>query len=233
MAFFSSMNAELIGVYDNELSIALFTPTTGQIYGRDSLQNVHHAKGAPENHPTLPNIIKNTNGHVFFKGSYQFEWEWNPGEVTEAEIDAYIAEVSPAIVNPSVSFTKDIVNNKLIMNMTSADMQVSDWTGQLVQWQPKAPKVLIRSMSDDCVFVCVTRLNNTYNDYTFDQTTIEPGQSLEITKPGCTICYVMFSDHVVKNTTVLLGKKMYKMSSPSLSVTNDQTERVRVLRYYK
>lgn len=233
MAFFSSMRSELIGVYDNELSVALFTPTTGQIYGRDSLVNVHHAQGSPEDHPTLPNIIKNTNGHVFFKGSYQFEWEWNPGEVTEAEMDAYIAEVSPAIVNPSVSFTKDVVNNKLIMNMTSADMQVTRWTGQLAQWHPKAPKALIRSMSDDCEFVCVTRLNNRYNDYTFDQTTIEPGQSLEIQRPDCTLCYVMFSDHVVKDTAVLLGKKMYKMSSQTLSVTNNQTERVRVLRYYR
>jgi hypothetical protein len=233
MAFFSSMRSELIGVYDNELSVALFTPTTGQIYGRDSLQNVHHAKGSPEDHPTLPNIIKNTNGHVFFKGSYQFEWEWNSGEVTEVEMDSYIAEVSSAIVNPSVSFTKDVVNNKLIMNMTSADMQVTGWTGQLVQWHPKAPKALIRSLSDDCEFVCVTRLNNTYNEYTFDQTTIEPGQSLEIQRPDCTLCYVMFSDHVVKDTAVLLGKKMYKMSSQTLTVTNNQTERVRVLRYYR
>jgi len=233
MALFANHHPVLLGVYDNELSVALFQPSVGQIYGRDTIENVHHAKGAPEDHPTLSNVIKNTNGHVFFKGAYQFEWEWNPGEVTEEEMDSYIAEVLPAIINPSVSFTKDVENNKLIMSMTSADMQVSGWAGQLVQWHPKAPKALIRSMSDDCQFVCVTRLNDTYNDYTFDQTTIEPGHTLEISRPDSSVCYVMFSDHVTKDTTTLLSKKMYKMTSQTLSVTNNTQERVRVLRYYK
>lgn len=233
MAFFTSMQGELLGVYDNEISVTAFSPTTGQVYGRDSLENVHHAGGAPQPHPTLSNVMVNTNGHVFLKGSYTFEWEWNSGDITESEIDAYIAEVQPSIVNPSVSFSKDIANNKLTMTMTSSDMQISSWTGKTIQWHPKAPIARIIANSDDCEFVCVTRLNNTYNDYTFDQITIEPGSSMEIVRPDCTVCYVMFSDHVIKDTNVLLGKKLYKVSSATLNITNDQPTRVRVMRYYR
>ena len=234
MAFFSTFNSELLGVYDNEISVTYFSKgNNGKFFGRDALENVHHAGGSPQNHPTLSNVMRNTNGHVFLNGSFVFEWEWDVGGVTEAEMDAYISLVSPDMVNPNITFTKDIANNKLIMTMSDADMQIPSWTGKTVAWHPKAPKAKITVTSDESEFVCVTCLNGTYDDYTFDQITIEPSSSLEITRPDCTVCYVMFSDHVAKDTAVLLGKKMYKVSSPTLNITNDQPNRVRVLRYYK
>lgn len=234
MAFFSSMQTELIGVYDNEISVTRFTASANQVYGRDSLENVHHSGGAPQNHPTLTNVIKNTNGHVFLKGSYEFEWEWNPGDVTEAEVDAYIAEVTPTILYPALSFQKDMANNKLILTMPSTEnRQYADWTPQAIEWHLKAPKGAIKSTSADCKFVCVTRMNNTYNDYTFDQITVEAGNSLEIVRPASTVCYVLFSHDVMKDGNTLTGEKLYKVTSASLNITNNQADRLRVLRYYK
>jgi hypothetical protein len=234
MAFFANYRPVLIGVYDNELSVSHFQPNNnGKMLGRDTLENMHHSGGQPELHPTLPNIVKNTNGHVFFKGSFVFEWEWNPNEISEEEIDAYINLVAPTIINPNVTFTKDLENNKLTMTMSDADMQVPTWTGKTIEWHPKASKAKLIATSDESEFICVTRLNGIYNDYTFDQITIEPNTSLKLVRPDCTTCYVLFSDHVAKDTSVLLGKKMYKVSSTSLTVTNNQSQRIRVLRYYK
>lgn len=234
MAFFTNIQAELIGVYDNEISVTRFSAPVDSVYGRDSLENVHHSGGAPQNHPTLTNVMKNTNGHVFLKGSYQFEWEWNPGDITEAEVDAYIAEVTPTFLNPILSFEKDMANNKLILAMSNTQERVyNDWTPQVVQWHLKTPKGTIKTTSDDCKFVCVTRMNNTYNDYTFHQITVEAGDSLEIVRPASTVCYVLFSHDVSKDGTTLTGEKLYKLTSASLNITNNQADRLRILRYYK
>jgi hypothetical protein len=232
MAFFSSFLPQLIGVYDNELVVSYFSPgNNGKVLGRTALENVHHSGGSPENHPTLPNIIKNKSGHVFLKGSFSFEWEWPEGNVTEQELDNYINLVSTAV--GSTPYTLEKSASKITMIMPDANYQIDDWSAPLAQWHPKAPLASLTATSDQSEFVCVTRLNGTYSDYTFEQRTIEAGETLEVERPESTTCYFMFSDHVVKGTTVLLSKKLYKVTSSTLQITNNQTDRVRVMRYYK
>lgn len=232
MAFFSNYHPTIIGIYDNELYVSYFEPNNnGKVLGRDLLDNVHHSGGSPEDHPTLSNIMKNTNGHVFLNGSFRFEWEWSEGNVTEQEIDDYIDLVSTL---PSSSlFTVQKDTNKVIMTLADANFEIPDWIGQPMPWHPKAPKVKLTATSDESEFVCVSRLNGTFDTYTFEQRTVEPGETLALARPDCDTCYFMFSDHVLKGSQVLLSKKLYKVTSPTLEITNNQTHRIRILRYYK
>ena len=231
MAFYTNVMADLLGIYDAELSVWHYKPgNNGKVLGRNSLQNVHHSGGNPEEHPTLTNVIRNTNGHVFLNGSFDCEWSWEPGEVSEAEIDAYLALVEP--VRGAV-ITKDMANNRLLMSISDPNMLYPDWTTQNLEWHPKAPNSKITMASNDAEFLCVTRLNGTYSQYAFEQRSIEPGESLVIERPASDVCYVLFTDHVLKGQGVLIGKKMYKMTSQSLTVTNNNPNRIRVLRYYR
>lgn len=232
MAFFSNYHPTIIGVYDSELYVSHFEPNSnGKVLGRDSLENVHHSGGNPENHPTLSNVIKNTNGHVFLNGSFTFEWEWPEGDVTEQEIDAYLDLVSS--LPASTLFTSEKDTNKVTMTLADANFEIPDWIGQPMPWHPKAPVAKLTATSDESEFVCVSRLNNTFNTYTFEQRTIEPGETLALTRPDCDTCYFMFSNHVLKGSQVLLSKKLYKVTSQSLEITNNQPNRIRILRYYK
>lgn len=233
MAFFTTYgNPNLIGVYDNELMLSHFLPNNnGKIFGRDSLENVHHSGGVPEDHPTLSNVMKNTNGHVFLNGSFTFEWEWPDGDVTEQEINSYIDLITNS--SASTQFVASKSTNKVTLTLADANFQITDWTGHPMPWHPKAPAAKLTVTSDESEFVCVSRLNGSYANYTFEQRTIEPGETLTLTRPECDTCYFLFSDHVTKGTQVLISKKLYKVTSESLQIKNNQSNRIRILRYYK
>lgn len=233
MAFFSTFSPELIGVYDEELTVTYFGPNNnGRTIGRDSLENVHHAGGAPQQHPTLNNVIKNTNGHVFIDGSFQFEWRWDPNDVTEADMNAYVSLLESQIPVGCV-ITNDVANNKILLDFPDSDYGVPEWSGQLVQWHPKAPYAKITSTSDDAEFVCVTRLNGTYHQYTFEQKTVDANETLEVTRPASDKCFVMFTGDVTKDGVALTKYKLYKLTSSSIQITNTGAKRIKVLRYTK
>jgi hypothetical protein len=233
MSFFSNHLPVLLGVYDNELSVSYFPPNNnGKLLGRDALENMHHAGGLPELHPTLSNVIKNTNGHIFVAGSFQFEWRWDPADMTQQDVDAYVSLLESQLPL-GATVTTNHEQNKVLFDLADANYAIPEWTGQLIQWHPKVPYATITNTSDESEFLCVTRLNGTYNEYTFDQRTIEPNETLSFDRPACDKCFVMFTGDVIKGDTVLAKNKLYKVTSTSIEVTNTGTTRVKVLRYTK
>jgi hypothetical protein len=233
MSFFSNYHPILLGVYDNELLISHFqSNNNGKVLGRDSLENMHHAGGSPELHPTLPNVIKNTNGHVFLAGSFQFEWRWDPADVSEEDVDNYITLLQSQIP-PEATIIKDVDNSTIMMTLSDSNYHIPQWTGRLIDWHPKVPYAKITNTSDDSEFICVTRLNGTYHEYDFDQITVEPNESLEIVRPTCEKCFVVVSGDVATGQKNLTKYKMYKLTSSSIEITNNGDQRIRVLRYTK
>jgi hypothetical protein len=236
MAFESNIIPKILGMYDEELLLSHFEPNNkGKYMARDTLANMHHSGGAPEYHPTIPNVIKNTNGHVFINGSFKFEWEWEPGSISESDVDSYLDLFSSQNLNPHFTIAKHYSENKLIGNLSIPNDVISSWTSNYIQWHIAAPKAKCTFTSDESEIVCVTRLNGSFNQYSFDQKTIESGETVELSKPNCTTCYLLFTDHVVKTgtSTVLMRIKLYKLVNQSIFVTNINESRVRVLRYYK
>lgn len=238
MAFETSMTSKVLGLYDDELLLSHFEPgNNGNFIARDSLLNIHHSGGNPEAHPTLANVVKNTNGHVLVNGTFRFDWEWEPGTISETDVDEYLNWFNSTNNNPNYVMQKDIGNNKLIGNISiSAGVpSITNWSNIQTNWILAAPKAKCTFTSDESEIICVSRLNGTYGDYTFEQRTIESGETVEIYKPDCTACYVMFTDHLLKaeTTLILMKGKLFKLVNPSIRLTNAGPTRTRILRYYK
>lgn len=232
----SNMIPKILGLYDDELLLSHYeSGNKNRFISRDSLSNVHHSGGSLEYHPTIPNVIKNTNGHVFVNGSFQFEWEWDSGTISESDVDAYIDLFNSENLNPHFTLTKDFANNKIVGNLSVPNDRIDNWVSNYIRWHIAAPRAKCTFTSDESEILCVTRLNGTFNQYKFEQRTIESGQTLEIERPDCNVCYVMFTDLLTKAGTVmvLMSAKMFKLVNPSISVTNNNPYRVRILRYYK
>lgn len=235
MAFFSSFLPQLIGIYDNELVVSYFPQgNNGRVLGRTVLDNVHHSNGRPVIHPTLLKVIKNTSGHIYINGTFKVEFEWPVGEITEQDMDDYINLLSQHNVPAGLfDVTKDVTNNTLVVTMTEPTPTIAVWSDYLVPWLPGAPKVTLTNTSDDSEFLCVTRLNSTHLDFTFDQRTIESGNTLYLDRPACSKCFVIFTKDVSVNGKTLAKYKAYKLTSESLQVTNVGSDRALVLRYYR
>lgn len=236
MSFESNMIPKVLGLYDDELLLSHYeSGNKNKFISRDSLSSMHHSGGAPEYHPTIPNVIKNTNGHIFVNGSFQFEWEWDAGTIAEFDVDAYLSLFNSENINPHFTIVKDFANNKLIGNLLIPNDQIDNWISHYIRWHIGAPRAKCTFTSDQSEIICVTRLNGSFSKYSFDQRTIEAGATLQIDKPDCETCYVLFTDHLYKagSTNLLMKGKLYKLTSSSISVNNPATGRVRILRYYK
>lgn len=236
MAFESNITPKILGLYDDELLVSHFEPgNNGKYMARDNLANMHHSGGSPEAHPTLAKVVKNTTGHAYINGSFRFEWEWDAGYITEVELDAYIEFFNSTNTNVNYTLEKDFANNKLIGTLVNTKPQTNDWTNLQTQWVLSAPKAKCIFTSDESELICVTRMNNSYSSYTFEQRTIEGNETLEVQRPSSSVCYVLFTDHMLKaNTpTTLMKNKLYKLTNPSISLTNPGPTRAKILRYYK
>lgn len=231
MAFESNMVAKILGLYDDELFLSHFEPgNNGKYIMRDNIANAHHSGGALTSHPTLPNVVSCFNGHLFLNGTIKVEWEWEPEQISEAEIDAYLAEVAPTL--SQYTFTKDIANNKLHADVTT-DWQSTEWVNNHIKWQIASPKAKVTLNSDDAEIICVTRLNGSYSKYTFTNRTIEAGETIELTRPEVDSCFLLFSDVVNSGDKALRSKRLYKFTSETLSITNNNAHRVKIVRYTK
>lgn len=236
MSVSSNMMPKILGLYDDELLLSHYAPgNKNGFIERDSLSNMHHSSTTLEYHPTLSNVIKNTNGHVFVNGSFQFEWSWDAGAIPEADVDAYLNLFNSENINPHFTLEKDYANNRIIGNLLTPNDRIDNWVSMYIRWHIAAPRAKCTFMSDESEIVCVTRLNGSFNKYSFDQKTIEPDVTLEIDRPTCTTCYVLFTDHLYKagSTTLLMKNKLYKLSSANIGVMNPSNSRIRILRYYK
>lgn len=238
MAFFANYQPTLVGVYDNEISITHFQPNNnGKFIGRDSIENAHHSGGYPVFHPTLSNVIKNTVGHVYTHGTYEIVFEWPDGGVTEQEIDQYIALVdSYNLPAGRWDISKTDNPNIIKVNITNTMPQILEWSPNMiggVEWIPGASKITLYNRSDESEFVCVTRLEDLYSVYSYDCRTVEPNEQYTIDRPESEKCFIVFSEDVSTEAKQLNRFKAYKLTSPTLNITNTSERRVLVMRYYR
>lgn len=231
MAFESNIAPTIIGLYDQELLVSYFPPNNlGSYIKRTELENAHHTLNALNNHPTLSNVVNCFNGHVFLNGNIRVEWEWESNQISESDIDAYLNEIPPNFSN--YTFTKNIAENKLYADI-STNWVSESWINNHLNWQIAAPKAKLILNSEDAAMLCVTRLNGTYSNYTFDNRTIEPNETITITRPDCEKCFLIFSKSLYSNDKELKPLKMYKQVNSSLQVTNQNDSRVKIFRYIK
>ena len=222
-----------VNIYDNDIEVSHALPgQNGCFISRDSYENVLYYNEIPEHtlHPDFPHIHSNLNVTNFFiTGNIAVEWEWTETEgYTEEQIDQYINLIS----NEYTTFTKDLANKRLRLDVVSIDtIQYSDWEFKLIKWNLAAPKFKLIMASDDAEYVCITPNSNAF-DYTYHQKTLEPGGTTTIEKLG-DVCYVLFTKDMTKGETPLNDFQLYKLTTGDIIVTNSSDTRSKIIRLYK
>ena len=230
----SSISQHMAGEYNNEIRIGVAHPSTsGSFFRRDSLADSIHQNRNPVYHESYDYVVRNKNGNLFFSGDWEIKMEWEDGQFTESQINDYIQLISP-FSHPTMSCTKDMSANSLIFNIHGADATLDDWGRYQPDWILATAKGSITSKSDGGQFYCIQVLNNRYDDYTIETKTIRAGASEMISKEGLEHCFLLFTGDVVKEETTLNKHQAYRITSPSVTVTNaSSADDIRVLRLYR
>lgn len=235
MAAKTNINSSLI-LSKDDLHITLMTGASGQ-FGKitDIGDRINHY--VSNNHPTISALRTSADGTVLVKGSYTITTSWDDGKFTNEEIDEAIEEINntdnPFVINSPVSFVKDTDNNQVVVTITNMeDTEYTDWASTLNNYVLQGDYLKLELNNNDCKYLCVTYLNNNFDQWKFRRNNILSGQSLEIPKDGQTV-YVMFSDPVLKDGVRLDAFKAYKLSSGNITVENDSDQNIAVLKWDK
>ena len=230
MAIFHNIAFRWCGTYENELRVgkAIDVPTNSYMRRDSNLDAVHNGRST-DAHPTLAHVIKCRTSNLFTKGSYEAEMSWTAGDYTEAEVNAYI---TLAMTGAPSNFTNvlDFANNKLTFIVSDTDLVFNAWTDHRLDWMLDCGPMKITATST-CDILCGTVLNNQYDNYDIKYRTIEAGASITIDKTGSTYCFLTFTGVVTKDGTDLVAYRTYNQTSAQLTITNNTSTRIRVLKY--
>ena len=221
----------LQGTYNADIRVACaLNVPVGSYIGRDALTDAVHYNGTINNeHPTLAHVIKCRFGICISKGAYKIEQEWNAGDYTLAEVEAYrdlLMTGAPSYFSCDLTFD----THKIAFLFSEQNIELSSWSEWRLAWMLDTPDSKI-TITSEANMTCFTVLNGNFDTYTHAYKTIEPGASLTVSKSGNTYCFLTFTGRVTKDGTDLDAWKTYNQTSETLSVTNNTSARIRVLKH--
>ena len=186
-----------------------------------------NAEGLPRNasgdkipHDTIGNVYVGFDNYVLSSGRVTYSAEWSEGEITEAQVDDYVAWLQGA------NFGNDIENLTRTDTTLSWDFVPKDETGgdySLVRYQPNSQfKVTIAD--EDTRMCCFLRAENEGHLWNTGSYSIRGGESLVINKSGAT-CYLGFvGDTFEINGVAVADMSVKNLTSNSVTIENAGTE---------
>ena len=202
---------------------------SGRYIKRDTITDAIHHNNNIVYHPTHSFLMEIRNLNQPISGSWEIEWEWEPGQYTESEIDIFISVTH----NDSYTVTKDFANNKVIKTLANADVPIPSWEGTALKqtYGLATAKTTFRATSEGA-YSCIAIYNNNYSLYTVETKTIEAGASLTVDKQGTT-CHLYTMGDLHKENISLPGFRIYNLVSDNTTLTNNNSNRIRIVRIYK
>jgi hypothetical protein len=201
---------------------------SGRYIKRDTLTDAIHHNSTIVYHPDYSFLMELRSLNSAISGSWEIQWEWEPGQYTEAQIDTFIS-VSH---NDNYTTLKDFANHKVTKTLANADVALTSWGTALRQtYGLDSASCTFRATSEG-VYTCISIYNNNYSLYTVESITIEAGASLTIDKQGTT-CHLYTMGELHSGDTALPGFRIYNLTSSSTTLTNNNSTRVRITRVYK
>lgn len=197
------------------------------IRSTDTADAMHHRR-SPVLHPSKSYLMENRNGNFLLTGGWKFEFDWDSGDFTEAEVDDWLTNYP---MGSNWTVTKDMANNRVTMTCPDTNYEMSDWTSKPPEYSLTAANRKMTCTSQGQL-LCLTIINNKYTEYTIEVRTIEPNATLTVTKEG-TKCYMIPSAQCLTPNTELTALQTYELSSSSVDITNDSATRMKVIRIYK
>jgi hypothetical protein len=225
-----NMPIQYIGTYEGEirLGFAELIPANRYISRNELADSVHNG-GNPTYSLEYPALIKNRNSNILMRGAWDVTWEWDAGTFTEAEVDQFINQPQ---YHPTAVATKDFANNTVSLSIVESNIPTDGWQDRRAPWILPARIATVTATSEASI-MCVTILNGEYDKYSILSNTVSPGASITVEKIGDAHCYMVIGGPLMKDTTELSAYKAYKLTSPSVTLTNTGTELVRIVRISK
>jgi hypothetical protein len=210
-------------IANNDMSVTFIYPPvgTGRFMEQVSAEGLpRNASGDKIPHDTIGNVYVGFDNYVLSSGRVTYSAEWSEGDITEAQVDDYVAWLQGA------NFGNDIENLTRTDTTLSWDFVPKDETGgdySLVRYQPNSQfKVTIAS--DDTRMCCFLRSQNEGHLWNAGSYSIRGGESLTINKSGSE-CYLSFvGDTFSIGGTAVDDMAVKNLTSDSVTVDNTGTE---------
>ena len=181
-------------------------------------------------HPDKPYLWKNTDNYFLMKGAIKTWFKWKEGDPFQAEhVDDYLAV--------QTNLNSDFVSK---VNYTCIDGQIncsaayhptstSKFKSSILDWRPKVSESGLEITADNTVLVCPMQYETGWN---FAHADIVNGGSITINKQG-TDCYFMSGEEVTTGSQTIDALETKKLTSNSVTLTNNSGTFTKVILIYK
>lgn len=221
---------QFIAQLDDNLQIQVADKTmAGAEVSRTELSEALHS----DLHSTLlnenENITVNGQSHILTEGKLTAFWEWGSEPITESDLDELTEYYNS--VSETVEIFKDFSNKKYKATM--------EYTGENSTWNPitykyglKCGRAGFTLDTDNSVVFCIQRKNN-ISDWNIRQIDLSAGQVFDVEKIGDNICYILFSQTVDANGTVVDKYSCRHQTSTSIQITNTSNKPCKIIQVYR
>ena len=181
-------------------------------------------------HPDKPYLWKNTDNYFLMKGSIKTWFEWQDGDPFQAEhVDDYLA-VQNSLDSDFVSKTNyNCVDGQIRCSAAYSPTGTSGLKSSILDWRPKVSQSGLEITSNNTVLVCPMQYDT---GWTFKHADVMNGDSITITKQG-TDCYFMSGEEVTTGSQTITALETKKLTSDSVTLTNNSGTFTKVILIYK
>lgn len=233
MSSLNTFNQELL-LNQDDLHIALMKGDAGD-FGKFSELTDRNNNTNRITHPTIDILESQTGNTLMCQGSFKVTADYTSMGYTAEQMAEVITEVDNTtveVVSHNASIAHDAANKtRSVVYNNIENTVVGDWKKPGAQWALKVDNIRIDITKDNSKFICVTYLNNTFNNWDWAQTSLAPNESLSISKKNTT--YVMFTGPLVKTGLALAPYQVYKMKSSELDLENKTDTNILVFKWDK
>lgn len=185
-------------------------------------------------HKTARNVKEGAANHMIMKGAVKQIYTWEDSEnITQDDLTTFwnLAKSKSIGINMQL-VESDAVARRLVIS-ASFENTSNSWLDYPLPYVLDCSTSRMEITSDDTDLICYVFSNNDPELWTKQHCNIANGETLTITKEGDDYCYVIFGEQVTKGSQTLEALKPYRLTSNSISVTNNSGNSCKVFRVYK
>ena len=219
---------------ENKIQIAIAQDTkVGEKIVSETLDEYTKDKNGNDisiTHPGKPYLWSNTDNYFLMKGSIKTWFKWEDGDPFQEEhVDDYVAvqeSLDPDFVT-KVNYSCE--NGQINCSAEYAPSSTSGLTDSILHWRPKVSESGLEILTDNTVIVCPMQHEA---GWTFKHVDVMNGDSITITKQG-TDCYLMSGEEVTVGSKTVAALDAKKLTSDSITLTNNSGTFTKVILVYK
>ena len=217
---------------DIQISISRATKVNQRIVREPTDPNTGRTKDASGNdlvtlHPDYNFLAKGDSNYFLLEGSIKVRYEWFEGDAfNSSHIETY-KEVSgshPEFQRGTVTYGSDFIQGIAVLGNEGLD-----WKQSPVFYEPYCSKSSIEILENNTRILCPMQHEA---GWSFLKADVVPGESIVATKSGDK-CYIVFGQTCDVNGTTIAKNDVKKLTSDSVTITNNSSKLCRLIKIYK